>query len=136
MSAGTAPIPRSILAVGIDPAIRGSLARRAAGRHLVVDGSRSWQCGTWIGDLTVQWWRREPGGDYAALQPLEGVRVFARRRLLGLLRLAGPTLVASRLPIWGGLAITLERPELWIDYLDRPSAFEDELPGRPEASGD
>lgn len=136
MSAGTAPIPRSVLAVGIDHSLRGSLAQRAAGRDLVIDGSRSWQCGTWVGDLTVEWWRREPGDDYVALEPLEGVRLFAHRRLLGLLRLAGPTLVRSRLPILGGLAVTLERPELWIDFLDRPTAFRDESPAWTESSRD
>ena len=131
-----APIPRSVLALGIDHSLRGSLARRAAGRHIVIDGFRSWRCGTWVGDVTVEWRRRERGEDFAALEPLEGVRVFAKRELLGLLRLAGPTLVPSRLPILGGLAMTLEQPELWIDFLDRPSAFHDELPGWTESSSD
>lgn len=130
------PIPRSLVPIGIDATLRGSLARRAAGRDLVIDAFRSWQCGTWVGDLTAEWRRGRPGDDYAELEPIEGVRVHVRRRLLGLLHAAGPTIVASRIPLLGGLAVSLERPELWIDYLDRPSAFEEATIAEPVTAED
>jgi hypothetical protein len=120
-------IPRSILAIGLDPSLRGSLALRAAGRVLVIDEFRSWRCGTWIGDMTVEWRRAAPGDEFAELEAVDGIRLFAHRRLLRLLRLAGATLVRPWLSLFGGLAITLDRPELWIDYLDRPGSYEGAL---------
>lgn len=121
-------IPRSLISVGLDPALRSVLSERSSGRTLVIDAFRSWQCGTWIGDLTVHWWDAEPGPEFAELAPLEGIRLFANRRLLRLLRDGGAILRRGRLPFRGGLTLTLDRPELWIDYLDHPSSF-----GLPEA---
>ena len=121
-------VPRSLISVGLDPALRSSLSERSGGQVLVIDAFRSWQCGTWIGDLTVKWRDAEPGPEFAELAPLEGIRLFANRRLLRLLRDGGATLRRGRLPFRGGLTLTLDHPELWIDYLDRPSSF-----GLPEA---
>lgn len=117
-------IPRSLISVGLDPGLRSSLPERSSGQLLVIDFFRSWQCGTWIGDLTVSWLDAEPGPEFAELAPIEGVRLFANRRLLRLLRDGGAILQRGRLPFRGGLTVTLDRPELWIDYLDRPSSFE------------
>jgi len=116
----TAPSTPAIVSVGVEPDLRASLAFLAAGRLIAIDSFRSWHCGTWIGDLTVQWRAAEPGLDFAELAPLEGVRIFAHRRLLRLLHEAGPVLRRGGLPFHRGLGISLTRGELWIDYLDHP----------------
>jgi len=107
----------------LDPSLEGRLTARADGRVLVIDAFRSWMCGTWIGDLTVEWWRTPPDGDFVALAPLEDVPVFVHGRLVRLLDAAGATVARNRVPFLGGLTIELARPELWIDYLDRPRAW-------------
>ncbi len=117
--------------VRLDPSLLGTFAERAAGRALVIDAFRSWQCGTWIGDLTAEWWRTAPDDPFVALTPLEGVPVYAHRRLVRLLEAAGACVVRSRLAFLGRLRLTLDRPELWIDYLDRPVAW---APRRDDAS--
>lgn len=109
--------------IRLDPSLEGSLVGRADGRVLVIDDFRSWSCGTWIGDLTIGWSRTPPGDRFVELAPLEGVPVFTRRRLIRLLDAAGPTVTRSHAPLFGGLRIGLDRPELWIDYLDRPQAW-------------
>lgn len=106
--------------IRLDPSLVGRLAERADGRVLVIDAFRSWQCGTWIGDLTAEWWRSSPDDPFVAAPALEGVPVYVHRRLVRLLETAGASVVRSRLPFFGGLGVTLDRPELWIDYLDRP----------------
>ena len=118
----TAPSAPTIVAVDAEPALRASLAALGEGRLLVIDSFRSWQCGTWIGDLTVNWRSAEPGPDFAELAPIEGVRIVAHRRLLRLLHEAGPVLRRGGLPFHRGLGISLARGELWIDYLDHPSS--------------
>lgn len=116
-------ILRGRVVVGIEPSLRSSLAEQACGRSLVIDSYRSWQCGTWIGDLTVGWARVDLGPDYVELAPLDGVRLFADRRLLGFLRAAGPVVRLGGLPFRRRLGIDLERPDLWIDYLEHPASF-------------
>lgn len=111
-----------MVAVGVEPALRASLAALGEGRLIAIDSFRSWQCGTWIGDLTVEWRAAAPGADFVECAPIEGVRVFANRRLLRLLDEAGPVLRRSGLPFQRGLGISLARGELWIDYLDHPSS--------------
>lgn len=109
--------------VRLDPSLVGSFAERSDGRVLVIDAFRSWHCGTWIGDLTAEWSRTAPDDAFVALAQLESVPVYAHRRLVRLIETAGAKVVRSRLPFFGGLNVTLDRPELWIDYLDRPAAW-------------
>ena len=90
---------------------------------LVIDSFRTWSCGTWVGDLTVEWWRSAPGDDFVEAAAIEGVAVFIRRRLARVLEAAGVTIARNRLPLFGGLRVELDRPELWIDYLDRPRVW-------------
>lgn len=116
-------ILRGRVLVGIDPSLRSSLAEQACDRSLVIDSYRSCHCGTWIGDLTVSWRPVDPGPDYVELTPLDGVRLFTNRRLLGFLRAAGPVVRRGGLPFRRGIGISLERPDLWIDYLDDPASF-------------
>ena len=117
------PVSASSIALELDPALRGSLARRAAGRLLVIDSFRSVGCGVAVGDITIRWWREPPVGDFVEIAPFEGVSLFVRRSLVRLLAAARPTLTRSRLPFQGGLSISLGRPELWIDFLDSPGRW-------------
>ena len=117
------PASASSVALDLDPALRGSLARRAAGRLLVIDSFRSVGCGGAVGDITIRWWREPPVGDFVEIAPFEGVSLFVRRSLVRLLAAARPTLTRSRLPFQGGLSISLGRPELWIDFLDSPGRW-------------
>ena len=91
---------------------------------LVIDSFRSVGCGGAIGDLTIRWWREPPVGDFVEIAPLEGVGLLVRRSLVRLLAAARPTLTRARLPIHGGLSISLGRPELWIDFLDSPGRWQ------------
>ena len=114
----------SSIALELDPALRGSLTRRADGRLLVIDSFRSVGCGGAIGDITIRWWREPPVGDFVEIAPFEGVSLFVRRSLVRLLAAARPTLTRARLPFQGGLSISLGRPELWIDFLDSPGRWQ------------
>ena len=111
------------MTIRVDRSLSGSLAGRADGRVLVIDNFRSWSCGIWVGDLTVVWSPVPSTDEFTELVPLEGVAVYARRRLVRLLDAAGPTINRNHLSFFGGLRIALDRPELWIDYLDRPQAW-------------
>lgn len=116
-------IVRGRILVGIEPSLRSSLGEQACGRSLVIDSYRSWHCGTWIGDLTVGWHPVDLGPDFVDFAPIDRVRLFANRRLLGFLRAAGSVVRRGGLPFRRGLGINLERPDLWIDYLDHPASF-------------
>ncbi|MEO8252630.1 MAG: hypothetical protein ABI978_06705 [Chloroflexota bacterium] len=118
-------------AIGLDPSLRGALALLSNGRVLVIDSFRSVRCGCATGDITVAWRREQPVGDFVELGPLEGIRVFARRGLLGLLSVAEPSLSQGNRLLRTRLVVSLGRPELWIDYLDRPALFQ----GAPLAGG-
>lgn len=82
-------VPRSQLALGVGTTLRGSLARLANGRLLVVDYFASRRCSIVIGDLTVDFADAPPGPGYVELAGIEGVRVFAESRLLAVLGDAG-----------------------------------------------
>jgi hypothetical protein len=108
----------------VDPSLREELAADARDRVVVIDAMRFWQCGTWVGDLTVRLEDAPPDDGFAALEPIDGVRVFARRGLQGLLTQAEAVLERGFWPRRHRLRIRLEKPECWIDYLDRPARFE------------
>jgi hypothetical protein len=113
--------------LGVHGSIRGRLHSMAAGRVLEIGFFRSSRCGSVVGDFTLSWRRVPPGSSHVALILVEGVSVFADRRLLDVLRRAGPEL---RLGAWlsrGTPTIRLAVPEYWIDFLDRP------LPPGPRA---
>src|SRR5258707_113779 len=82
-------VPRSQISVGVEPTLRGSVARLAKGRVLVLDYFASRRCSVVIGDLTGDFEDAPPGRGYVELASIEGVRVFAASRLLGVLRDAG-----------------------------------------------
>jgi hypothetical protein len=116
-------IPRSELSLGVEPSLRGRLAQLAAGRVLVVDYFASRRCSLTVGDLTADFSVAPPGDGFAALASIESVPVFVEGRLLAVLRdgvgtlgLAGPTFARH-------LAVRLERPERWLDFLEEPGVI-------------
>jgi len=84
-------VPRSQISLGVGATLRGSLARLANGRVLVIDYFASRRCSVVIGDLTVDFRDAPPGPGYVELTSIERVRVFAESRLLAVLD-AGSTL--------------------------------------------
>ncbi len=91
-----------------------------------------------MGDLTAGWAdrpaaHRDDGADvvsdrtagdrHVALAPIEGVPVVADRRILDVLRTAGPTLRLGGPVFARHLAVRLERPEAWLDFLGTPAAI-------------
>jgi len=92
------------------------LAELAAGRPIVIDHFASRRCGTTIGDLRVRF-----GADLAETRVveaprIEGVPVFVEADLVELfdggasLRVVGPSFAPH-------LAVRLDRPEAWLDFL-------------------
>jgi hypothetical protein len=119
----TRPIPRSEISIGVDPGLRPRLWALAAGRVLVIDYFASRRCGVTIGDLTAGLRHRRPGAGYVELAPIEGIPVFAETRLLATLREGSPWLHLGGPVFAQHLAVRLDRPELWIDFLDEPSTI-------------
>ena len=113
-------VPRSQVGIGIESSLRGDLAGLARGRVLVIDYFASRRCSVVVGDLTAQFTKRSPGSGYTELAAIEGVRLFTDLRLLPVLRDGEPTLVIGGPPFARHLAVRLERPERWLDFLDEP----------------
>ena len=107
-------VPRSRITLGVEPTLRDSLAQLANGRVLVIDYFTSRRCSIVIGDLTGNFEDTQPGPGYVELANVEGVRVFTESRLS--LRLGGP-------PFARHLAVELDRPECWIEFLERPGVL-------------
>ena len=107
----------------LDRSLEGSLAARAAGRVIVIDAYRNWNCGTWIGDLTARFGAEPPDGGFVEAEPVEGVRVLVRANLARLLGEAGASLHGGGLFRRSGLRVQLDRPELWISWLEQPTAW-------------
>ncbi len=121
---GQSTTPRSVIAIGLAPDVRGRLAELARGRTLVIDYYSARCCtSVLVGDLTIRWAELRPPGGFMPLEPIEGVAVVAEPRLLDVLERAGPSLA------WGGpifarhLAVRLDEPEAWIAFLETPAAF-------------
>jgi len=118
------PIPRSVVTIGLAPELRGRLGALGRGRTLAIGFYASRCCtSVAVGDLTVAWVEGAPPPGSVALAPLEGVPLVTDGRLVELLRAAGPTLVLGGPVFARHLALRLERPELWIDFLGRPAAL-------------
>jgi hypothetical protein len=114
------PIPRSEISIGIDPGLRGRLAAFAKGGSLVLDYFASRRCSVTVGDLTADVRTEAPGSGFVELAPVEGVRLYAEARLLPVLREAGPGLRQARGVFGRHLAVSLDRPERWIAFLEQP----------------
>jgi hypothetical protein len=109
--------------------VRNHVLRVARDRTIVVGHFVSRRCGPAVGDLTVGFLRQPPGDEYVELEPIEGVPVWVERVLLPVLAAAGPRLRVRRPAFARGLAIDLDRPALWLDFLDRTGCFREEDPG-------
>ncbi len=104
----------------MDPGLRANLPALAGGGSLVLDYYSSRRCSVTIGDLTAEVRGEPPAAGYVELRAIEGVRVFAEARLLPLLRDAGPSLRTARGVIGHHLAVDLDEPEAWIEFLEGP----------------
>jgi hypothetical protein len=104
--------------IGIHASIRDRLQSMSAGRVLEIGYYRSSRCGAVVGDLTVSWEVRPSGPSQVAIKPVEGVPIFADRRLLDVLRRAGPELRPGGWLHRGTPSIRLAAPERWIDFLE------------------
>jgi hypothetical protein len=116
-------VPRSQISLGVEPTLRGSIAQLAKGRMLVIDYFASRRCSVVIGDLTVDFEDTPPGRGYVELASIESVRVFVASTLLGILGDAGSSLRLGGPPFARHLAVDLDRPERWIDFLDGPGVL-------------
>ncbi len=116
-------VPRSQISLGVEPTLRGSLERFADGRVLVIDYFASRRCSVVIGDLTGDFQDTPPGPRYVELASIESVPVFAESRLLAVLGDAGTTLRLGGPPFARHLALELDRPERWIDFLEGPGVL-------------
>lgn len=113
-------VGRSPIELGVEPGLRGRLAGLAGGRSLVIDYYASVLRGLTVGDLTVRLGDPGPEPRFMELEPLEGVTVLAERSLLDLL--PGATVHETGLPVARHLAISLDRPERWIAFLEHHPA--------------
>ena len=118
-------VPRSQISVGVEPALRASLARLAHGRVIVIDYYVSRTRRQWVvfGDLTSSFADVPPGPGFVELASIEGVRIFVEPRLLSVLAEAGPTLRLAGPLFARHLAIELDLPERWIEFLDGPGVL-------------
>jgi hypothetical protein len=73
-----------------------------------------------VGDLTADIGPLPPPETHAEVAELDGIPVFADRRLESLLEGASIELDLHRLPFLPGLAVRLEPPERWLEFLERP----------------
>ena len=108
------------MTIRVDRELEGSLAAKAHGRMVVIDAYRSWNCGTWVGDLTARFADTAPRDAFIAAEPIEGVPVMIRDTLPALLDAAGASLHGGGILRRDGLRVELDRPELWIDWLANP----------------
>lgn len=121
---------RAGASVEVAPRLRDVLTRLAGGRALVIDYFATGRCGAVVGDLTAEFWPEPPGDGYLELATVGSVRVFAEARLVGLLEEAGPGLDLAGLPFARHVAVTLERPERWLEFLERPGVCAGKRPWR------
>jgi hypothetical protein len=123
-------VPRPRISLGVEPTLRGSLARLANGRVLVIDYFASRRCSVVIGDLTADFEDAPPGPGYVRLARIENVRVLAEPRLLAVLGEPGTMLRLVGPPFARHLSVELDRPERWIDFLEGPGVLAGKRPFR------
>lgn len=108
------------MTIRLDERLAGSLAARARGRIVVIDAYRSWACGTWVGDITARFAASAPEG-FLPSGAVEGVPVVVRSTLSRLLDAAGAELQGGARFRRDSLRVSLDRPELWLDWLAKPA---------------
>jgi hypothetical protein len=116
-------MPRSRISIGVDPTFRGSLARLARDRALVISYFASARCGVVVGDLSTSWRSTAPGAKFQRLEAVEGVELFVDARLLEVLASAAPELGPPSFLRRGTPTLSLGLPERWLDFLEgRPAS--------------
>ncbi len=110
--------PAAPVLVGLDPELRPRLKELAGGRALVIDYYASVRCGPAVGDLTADFATEPLGPDFVAIRVLETVPCYVEHRLLPLLKEAEVTVRFGGPPFARHLAVTLDPPDGWIDFLD------------------
>lgn len=113
-------IPRSLLSVGLDPTLRAGLPAMAEGKVVVIDYFASRGCCVVTGDLTCALRPTPPATGFTELAPIEGARLFVETRLVPVIRDAGASLRLGGPPFARHLAVDLEAPERWIEFLEQP----------------
>lgn len=124
----TIDVERAQSLIDLDGRLRGQLATLAAGRVLVIGYFASRGCCVIVGDFSISWRKAAPGHGYVELTPIEGVLVYADRRLLEVLRRSSPELRSGGVFGRGTPSIRLALPEQWISFLEGPTVM-----GRREA---
>lgn len=110
-------IGRADLELQLAPGLRGRLRALAAGRPMVIDYYAGRLRGVAVGDLIVWFGEPAPEPCNVELEPIDDVAVLAERHLVRLLD--GATLREAGPPWHRHLALSLARPEDWMDFLDR-----------------
>ncbi|MGH2488883.1 MAG: hypothetical protein ACRDFR_04635 [Candidatus Limnocylindria bacterium] len=123
-------VPRSEISIGVEPSLRRELATRSHGGMLILDYFASRRCSVVIGDLTAKFRPQPPGRRYVELASFDGIRVFAAERLMPLLADAGPTLRLAGPRFAPHLALWLDRPERWIEFLEQLGVLAGNRPWR------
>lgn len=123
-------VPRSEISIGVEPRLRPELVTRAHGGVLILDYFASRRCSVVIGDLTATFRPQPLGERYVELASIDGIRVFAAERLMPLLADAGPTLRLAGPRIALHLALWLDAPERWIEFLEQPGVLAGKRPCR------
>jgi len=103
----------------IESNLNQELPQLAHGRPLVIDYYAAPLRGIRVGDITAGFPSNLLEPCYVELEPINGVRVLAHRRLLGLLTDGGATLRLAGVLSFRHLAVLLPHPERWIDFLAR-----------------
>ena len=112
-------VAASSLRLDVDPNLREQVGHLARGRPLIIDYYAVPLRGIRVGDMTARFASRPLEPRYVELRPVDGVRVLAHHLLLELLTDGGATLRLSGIGPFRHVAVTLPRPERWIDFLER-----------------
>ncbi len=114
-------VEQQLPSISVHPRLCGRLALLAADRALVIGYFTSRSCCALVGDITVSWRKIPPGPDYMLLPPVEGVPLYADRRLMAVLREGMPELWPGGLFRRDTPTIRLAIPERWIQFLGGPT---------------
>jgi hypothetical protein len=112
-------IARSSIRLDVEPNLNRELRQLARGRPLVVDYYAVPLRGLRVGDITAGFPSSVLEPCYVELEPTDGVRILAHRRLLKLLTDGGATLRFAGVLAFRHLAVILPHPERWIEFLER-----------------
>jgi hypothetical protein len=102
----------------VEPNLNQALPQPARGRPLIVDYYAVPLRGIRVGDITACFRSRLLEPCYVELEPINGVRALAHRRLLELLTEGGATLRLAGALAFRQVAVIIAHPERSIDFLE------------------